>query len=234
MRRPSVDLVSDEPLVDMPGSREVLARTNRVRAAKWDIVTDQVRLDSETVVARDLVMHPGAVGIVALDDNDLVTLIRQYRHPVAAELWEIPAGLLDEPGEPPLRTAQRELVEEVGLTASTWHTVIDIYSSPGMSSETVRVFLARGLIAVDPALRPAPLDEERDLVVRQVHLDVAVEQVLAGGVRNSLAVVALLATAAARSAGWQRLLPADHPWPGPVWVGDVPSALPHGGPTPLG
>jgi len=218
-RRPSVDVVDEESLVDLTGSREVLERTERVRAAKWNVVTDRVRLDRETVVARDLVMHPGAVGIVALDDHDRVTLIRQYRHPVAAELWEIPAGLLDEPDEPPFATAQRELVEEVGLTATTWHTVIDVYPSPGMSSEAVRVFLARGLADVDPALRPERTDEERDLVVRAVDLDVAVNQVMAGGVRNSLAVVALLATANVRRAEWRGLLPADHPWPTPLWSG---------------
>jgi 8-oxo-dGTP pyrophosphatase MutT (NUDIX family) len=218
-------VVSDESLVDLPGSREVLERTERLRAAKWDIATDRVRLDGETVVSRDLVMHPGAVGIVALDDQDRVTLIRQYRHPVAAELWEIPAGLLDEPGESPLRTAQRELIEEVGLTATTWHTVIDVYPSPGMSSEAVRVFLARGLADVDPALRPEPTDEERDLVIRPVHLEVAVERVMAGGVRNSLAVVALLATARAQQAEWRGLLPADHPWPGPLWSGPALSGL---------
>jgi len=227
-------MVSDESLVDLAGSREVIERTERVRAAKWDVLTDRVRLDSETVVSRDLVRHPGAVGIVALDDDGRVTLIRQYRHPVAAELWEIPAGLLDEPGELPLHTAQRELVEEVGLTARTWHTVIDVYPSPGMSSEVVRVFLARGLAEVDPALRPEPTDEERELVVRPVDLDVAVEQIMAGGVRNSLAIVALLATASARRAGWRGLLPPDRPWPGPVWSGAASSALPHGGPNTLG
>ena len=221
--------MSDESLVDLPGSRKVLERTERLGAAKWDIVTDRVQLDSETVVLRDLVMHPGAVGIVALDDDDRVTMIRQYRHPVAAELWEIPAGLLDEPGEPPLLTAQRELVEEVGLTANVWHTIIDVYPSPGMSSEAVRVFLARGLTDVDPAIRPEPADEERDLVVRRVGLDAAVDQVMAGGVRNSLAVVALLATFRARRDGWRGLLPPDHPWPSPVWSG-----LPHSGPETLG
>jgi hypothetical protein len=98
-----------------------------------------------------------------------------------------------------------------------------------MSSEAVRVFLARGLTDVDPAMRPEPTDEERSLVVRRVDLDVAVADVMAGGVRNSLAVVALLATASARRDGWRGLLPADHPWPSPVWSG-----LPHGGQEALG
>lgn len=208
---------SEVPIVDQLGSREVISRTERVSGAKWTMVTDRVRLDADTQVDRDLVVHPGAVGIVALDNEERVTLIRQYRHPVAAELWEIPAGLLDEPGEPPWVTAQRELLEEVGLQAREWHTILDLYSSAGMSSETVRIFLARGLSVVDPADRPVPTDEERDLVVRAVPLAEAVEQVMAGAVHNSLAIAAILAASEAHRRGWQTLLPADHTWPGPSW-----------------
>jgi ADP-ribose pyrophosphatase len=207
----------DTWLEDEPGSRPVTHREHRVRTAKWDVVTDRVQLDADTEVARDLVLHPGAVGVVALDDQHRVTLIRQYRHPVAADLWEIPAGLLDEPGESPLSTAKRELVEEVGLVASTWHTVVDLYSSPGMSSETIRVFVARGLSDVDPTERPEPKDEERFLVVRRVPLDEAVAYVMAGRMHNSLAVAALLATAESRRQGWKSLRSAELAWPGPTW-----------------
>jgi ADP-ribose pyrophosphatase len=185
--------------------------------AKWSVVTDEVQLDDQTTVQRDVVVHPGAVGVVALDDQDRVVVIRQYRHPVAAQLWEIPAGLLDEPGESAVVTARRELVEEVGLRAQEWSTLIDLYSSPGMSSETVRVFLARGLTAVDPADRPAPTDEERELLVERRPLAELVTLVMSGAVHNSLAVAGLLAAAEARRAGWRGLLPADHPWPGPSW-----------------
>jgi 8-oxo-dGTP pyrophosphatase MutT (NUDIX family) len=76
-----------------------------------------VALDDHRSVKRDVVIHPGAVGIVAVDAEVNVHVLRQYRHPVAAELWEIPAGLLDDPGETPWATAQRELVEEAGLRA---------------------------------------------------------------------------------------------------------------------
>jgi ADP-ribose pyrophosphatase len=200
--------------VDVPGSRSVASRALRYRGAKWDVVTDRVELDSDTEVARDVVVHPGAVGIVALDADERVTLIRQYRHPVAADLWEIPAGLLDEPGEPPWATAQRELIEEVGLVASTWHTLIDLYSSPGMSSETVRVFLAQGLSDVAPGERPEPKDEERFLLVRRVGLDDAVAHVMAGHIHNSLAVAGLLAAHEARREGWRTLRPFDDEWPG--------------------
>jgi ADP-ribose pyrophosphatase len=204
-------------LRDLPGSRPVRSRAPRFQGSKWDVVTDQVMLEPDLEVARDLVVHPGAVGVITLDDDDRVTLIRQYRHPVAAELWEIPAGLLDEPGESPWSTARRELVEEVGLLAENWHTLVDVYPSPGMSSETIRVFLARGLSDVDPELRPEPSDEERQLVVIRVGLDDAVAAVLAGGVHNSLAAVGLLCAAAARAQSWHSLRSPDVPWPAPRW-----------------
>lgn len=202
---------------DQTGSRPVIERVERLDAAKWSVVTDRVQLDADTVVNRDVVLHPGAVGIVALDDRERVVVLRQYRHPVASELWEIPAGLLDEPGESPLATAQRELVEEVGLRAAHWHRVIDLHSSPGMSSETIRVFLARGLADVDPALRPPATDEERDLVVVRVGLDDLVARVLGGHIRNSLAVAALLAVAESRREEWSSLRPPEDPWPAPSW-----------------
>ncbi len=214
-------MIDEQPaaseLFDVPGSRPVRARRERMTGAKWKVVTDEVQLDDQTTVQRDVVVHPGAVGVVALDDQDRVVVIRQYRHPVAAQLWEIPAGLLDEPGESAVVTARRELVEEVGLRAQEWSTLIDLYSSPGMSSETVRVFLARGLTAVDPADRPAPTDEERELLVERRPLDELVQLVMSGAVHNSLAVAGLLAAAEARRAGWSGLLEADHPWPGPSW-----------------
>ena len=187
-------------------------------AGTWSVGTDRVALDPESVVDRDVVIHPGAVGVVALDPDDRVVVLRQYRHPVAAHLWEIPAGLLDEPGESPWATAQRELVEEAGIVADEWHTLIDLYSSPGMSSETIRVFLARGLSDAHPDDRPAPTDEERDLVVVRIPLPELVRRVLAGHVHNSLAVAGLLAAAESQRNGWASLLPADHPWPGPSWA----------------
>ncbi|HUV49000.1 MAG TPA: NUDIX hydrolase [Actinomycetes bacterium] len=208
---------SSADVSDQPGSKPVLERVDRVKAAKWSVVTDRVQLDADTVVNRDVVVHPGAVGVVALDERERVVMLRQYRHPVASQLWEIPAGLLDEPGESLLATAQRELVEEVGLVAAKWHRVIDLHSSPGMSSETIRVFLARGLTDVDPALRPLPTDEERDLVVVRVGLDDLVERVIGGHIRNSLAVAALLAVAECRRAKWRSLRPPEYPWPAPSW-----------------
>src|SRR5215470_2418293 len=107
--------------------------------------TDNVRMPDDQHAERTVVTHPGAVAILALDDAQRVLMIRQYRHPVGRQLWEIPAGLRDADGESLLQTAERELLEETGYRASDWHTLIDYFSSPGYSTERIRVFLARGL-----------------------------------------------------------------------------------------
>ena len=94
---------------------------------------------------RTVVSHPGAVAVVALDDASRVLMIRQYRHPVGYQLWEIPAGLRDAAGEPPLETARRELFEETGYRAREWHVLIDYFTSPGFTTERLRIYLARGV-----------------------------------------------------------------------------------------
>ncbi len=85
--------------------------------------TDSVRMPDGEIAVREVVEHPGAVAIVALDEDDRVLMIRQYRHPAAATLWELPAGLRDVAGEPLVQTARRELIEEAGCRASDWRTL---------------------------------------------------------------------------------------------------------------
>ena len=97
---------------------------------------------------RDVVIHPGAVGVVALDDDERVLLVSQYRHPVGHRLFEVPAGLLDVPGEPYHLAAARELYEEGHVRADEWRVLVDLFTSPGMTTESTRIFLARGLTAV--------------------------------------------------------------------------------------
>jgi 8-oxo-dGTP pyrophosphatase MutT (NUDIX family) len=98
-------------------------------------------------VKRDKVWHPGAVGIVPLDDEH-VWLTRQPREVIGASAsLEIPAGKLDVPGEPPLETAKRELAEEIGKQAERWEEIFSFYTSPGFSDERVRIYLAAGLSA---------------------------------------------------------------------------------------
>ncbi len=172
---------------------------------------DQVTMPGETTSQRDVVVHPGAVGVVALDEQGRVLLVNQYRHPVRRRLDELPAGLLDKPGEPALDAAQRELVEEAGLAAETWHVLVDTLSSPGMTDEAVRTFLARDVRVVD---REVQEHEEADMTAQWVDLDEAVRRVLAGDIENAIAAVGLLAADRARADGFRSMRPADAPWPG--------------------
>lgn len=174
---------------------------------------DEVRMPGGEVKTREVLEQFGAVGIVALDSDGRVVLIRQYRHPVAEWLVELPAGLLDVPGEKAYRTAARELAEEAALTAGRWDLLVDLRVSPGLSDEAVRVFLARDLAPVAEADRHVGTDEETDLGVHRVDLDEAVAAVFTGEVQNSLAVAGLLAAAYARDRSWSTLRPADSPWP---------------------
>lgn len=171
---------------------------------------DEVRMPGDTSSSRDVVEHPGAVGVVALDDRGRVLLVNQYRHPVRRRLDELPAGLLDVAGEPALATAQRELAEEAGYAADTWHVLVDTLTSSGMTDEAIRVFLARDLRVVD---RDVQEHEELDMTSQWVDLDDAVRRVLGGELENGMAAVGLLAAHLAVKDGFTRLRPADAPWP---------------------
>ena len=117
------------------------------------------RHEDGAVVERELVTHPGAVGIVVLDGNDL-WLVRQPREAVGVpDLLEIPAGKLDEEGEDPLDTAKRELAEEIGKQAQHWESLGSFFTSPGFANEEIHLFLATGISDVD--VRPEVEEDER-------------------------------------------------------------------------
>jgi len=184
----------------------VSGRPRRAKGAFVVLRTDRVRMPDGEVARRDVVEHPGAVAIVALDDAGQVLLIRQYRHPAGHLLWEIPAGLRDVPGETARRTGERELREEAGYAARTWHVLTDCYTSPGISTERVIVFLARGLAEVpDPERGPPLRHEEAHLQQVWVPLDRAVQLFLAGELHNGVAAVGILAAYAARQGGFAAL-----------------------------
>jgi ADP-ribose pyrophosphatase len=169
---------------------------------------DRVAMPGGGEKVREVVTHPGAVGIVAVDDEDRVVLLRQYRHAVGDYLEELPAGLRDAEGEPPLETAKRELAEEVGLAAERWALLSTYYSTPGFCTEQVSIYLAEGLSAVDRPEGFTAEDEETDMEVSRLPLAEAVQQVFDGRIRNSVAVIGVLAAARAREAG-VRLRPVD-------------------------
>ena len=169
---------------------------------------DDVSMPGGGTAKREVVEHYGAVAILALDEDDHVTLIHQYRHPMGRRNWELPAGLIDRLGEDPVETARRELVEEVGLVAADWSVLVDVAASPGFTDEVVRVYLATDLATVE---RQAEGDEEADLVARRFPLDEAVRMVLSGEIVNGAAVGGLLAAHAVRTTG-APTRPADAPW----------------------
>jgi len=166
----------------------------------------------DVVVQRDVIEHPGAVAIAALDEQDRILLICQYQHPVGAKLWELPAGLLDVAGEHPADTARRELAEETGLCADEWHVLLDLFNSPGGSSEGLRIFLARRISELPEGRWITGEAEELDLPQEWVNLDEARELVLLGRIHNGTTVAGILAAHAARDQGWTTLRPADDSW----------------------
>ena len=169
---------------------------------------DRVRMPGGNIATREVVEHYGAVAIVAMDDDNNIRMVYQYRHTFGRRLWELPAGLLDVAGEPPHLTAVRELKEEVGLQASTWRVLVDLNTAPGFSDESVRVYLATGLTDV---ARPEAHDEEADMTMRWMPIEEAARLVLSGEVVNSIAVAGILAAHAVNT-GFAQTRPVDSPW----------------------
>jgi len=197
---------------------------------RWDVVWSETVLDASRVIAvrrdvvappgggeaftRDVVVHPGAVGVVAIDDEDQVLLVQQYRHPVGHRLIEVPAGLLDVPGEPYLEAAQRELYEEAHVRAGSWRVLVDYFTSPGMSNESLRLFLARDLEDVAEDDRHVGEWEEAHMSVIRAPLVDLVDGVLRGDLHNPTLVTGVLAAWAVRMGkGYDALRPPDAPWP---------------------
>ncbi|MFJ8648191.1 NUDIX domain-containing protein [Streptomyces sp. NPDC093546] len=198
---------------DTPEEWQVTATEVPFRGNKTSVRTDDVVMPDGSVVRRDYQVHPGSVAVLALDDEDRVLVLRQYRHPVRHKLWEIPAGLLDVPGENPLNAAVRELYEEAHVKAERWNVLTDVYTTPGGCDEAVRIFLARGLSAAEGE-RFEVAEEEADMELARVPLDELARGVLAGDLHNTCLVVGVLSLLAARSGdGLDALRPADAPWP---------------------
>lgn len=180
---------------------------------KTSVRTDDVVMPDGSVVHRDYQVHPGSVAALALDGEGRVLVIRQYRHPVRQKLWEIPAGLLDVPGENPLHAAQRELYEEAHVKAGDWRVLTDVYTTPGGCDEAVRIFLARDLAEAEGE-RFEVFEEEADMEVTRVPLGELVRGVLAGELHNNCLVVGVLSLYAALNGdGVDALRPAEAPWP---------------------
>ena len=190
---------------------ETLSRTERYAGPIFTVYSDQVTMSDGDPAGRDVVVNKGAVGVVAIDDVGRVVLIRQYRHPVLRRLWELPAGLRDVAGEDMALTAARELAEESDYRAGRFDLLVDLHTSPGFSTETIRIFLARDLSPVPQDERHARTSEEADIEIAWFDLDEAVAMVLRGEITNAAAVGGLLSAARARDDGWATLRPIDTP-----------------------
>jgi ADP-ribose pyrophosphatase len=205
MPDPSDGGLADE-LVDLP----VVSSEVTFEGKIWNVQQDRF-LYAGSEIVREYVDHTGAVAVLVLDDEDRVCLIRQYRHPISAREWELPAGLLDFAGESALSAAKRELAEEVDLVASDWALLTDFHTSPGGSNESLRVYLARGVTDADEVFERT--DEESEIEKLWVPLDEVVDAVLARRVQNSILAIAALAAYTSRARGWATLADAESPWP---------------------
>ncbi|NLE74794.1 MAG: NUDIX hydrolase [Actinobacteria bacterium] len=141
---------------------ELIQSTVAYRGSLFEVRVDRLALAGGQEVAREIVDHPGAVVIAAVDEQDRIVLANQYRHALGRELLELPAGLLER-GEDPMLAAMRELREEAGVEAGTWDSLGVFYSSPGFVHELLHAFLARDLSAT-----PRELDADEDIELEWV------------------------------------------------------------------
>lgn len=179
-----------------------------------NFVSDEVTTPTGDAITREYITHPGAVAVIALDDDDRVAVVTQYRHPAGFRFIEPPAGLLDVVDEDPLLAAQRELAEEAELAATDWRVLVDVFTSPGCNQESIRVFLARGLTKVG---RPDGFElagEEAHMELRWAPLSELVSAIYAGAVQNPTMVMGTLALHGALLDGrLDSLRTPDVPWP---------------------
>ena len=210
-------ILARDELADVPLAWPVVSSTVLARGKITTYVQDQVRMPDGQLIEREYLKHPGAVGVIALDDHDRVALVRQYRHPVRHRLIEPPAGLLDVGGEDYLQAIERELAEEVGLAARRWAVLVDLFTTPGILGESLRIYLARDLVAADGPDGFTREDEEAHMDTVWATLDDLVEAVLDGRLHNPTMVSGVLAAWTARQRdGFMSLRSADAAWPAPA------------------
>ena len=152
---------------------------------------DEVRMPGGNTARREVVEHYGAVAILAMDNDGNIVMVYQYRHPVGRRLWELPAGLLDKPGEDPEEAARRELLEETGFAATTWTRLGSTWSSPGITGEVIHLYLAQGLAPADRGDFEAA-HEEADMRLYWLPLDHLLTGVLSATIADAPVVNAVL------------------------------------------
>ena len=159
------------------------------------LTLDQVELENGRSAMREVVHHRGGACIAALTEKEELYLVRQYRYALGQELWELPAGKLEE-GEDPFEAAKRELEEECGLKADQYIDLHPFYPTVGYCSEVIYTWLARGLHPV-----PMHLDEDEFLTPTKMPLEEVCRMVLEGEIRDGKTVAAVLKIKALKEAG---------------------------------
>lgn len=183
---------------------EVINTVEHFRGSVFTVITDTVAMPDGQTAARDYIQHVGSVAAVAVDGQERVVLVRQYRHPLRRVLWELPAGLRDVDDEDPALTAARELAEEAGLVAARWEPLLTLHNSPGYSNEQIHIYLAQELDGVDDGFEFERVFEESTMTTHLVPLDEAIAMVDRGEITNATTVAGLLAA-------WRRLRTAAPP-----------------------
>ena len=135
---------------------KLISSIEKYKNSLFSVTEDHAVDPSGFEIKRGIVQHAGSAVMMAVDDRKRILLVRQYRLPARAYLWELPAGRLD-PGETPLQAAKRELIEETGYRAKTWTKLVNFYPSPGYVAEKMTIFLATGLTAGEAK----PMEDER-------------------------------------------------------------------------
>ena len=183
--------VSDRPESWPVHDVELIWKGDAPFSVRRDVISAPDRPDVQ--FGRLVLDHPGAAVILAVDEQERVLVLHQYRHPASTRFVELPAGLLDVEGEDPLDAAKRELQEEGLVLAEEWTHLLTTYSSPGLSSEWISYYLARGLSAAPDRGGFEPAHEEADMTLEWVPVDELVEGVRAGRITDGPTAQAVLA-----------------------------------------
>ena len=162
-------------------NRSATLHTGRI----FSLMNENYTLDNGVTSDMDFIRHPGAAAMVPMLNNLEVVLIKQYRHAIREFIWEIPAGTLD-PKESPITCARRELIEEIGYSATDWHQLGTITPLPGCSDERIHIFLALDL-------KPAEqdLDDDEMINVHKMNLSEAMQMILAGEISDGKTISGL-------------------------------------------
>lgn len=188
----------------VPNHVKVLESSSKKESNIFDIQKDRIQFGTGESVMREFMVHDDAVAVVALREGESgpeVLLISQYRHPLETVMWEIPAGLMDVTAEPAIDAAKRELAEEAEIAAENWYQLINFASSPGCSTEVLKIFLATGISDApvpDGFVREA---EEAEIEKRWVPLSEVEDAVFAGDLKSPTLVGGVLAASRALARG---------------------------------